>query len=791
MTLLSSTIPNFVNGISQQPYTLRLTSQGEVQENGLSTVSSGLRKRPATEHLAKVSNTPVSDAFLHLIDRDGSEQYQVIITDGDLKVYDLAGNAKTVNFTNQAYLDTASSASSSFAVTTVADYSFIVNKTKVTAVGSALSAVRPYEALFNVKLGNYGKTYSVLVNGSIVFSHTTPNGGVATDAPNISTDFIATALYNGLVAAGYNTGAWVCSVQGSSVYLKNTTTDFTVSSADGFSNTAMVAIKGKLQKFTDLPVNPRIDSFVVQITGDQSSAFDNYYVKFDAGGTNNTVGVWKETIAPGIRTGLDATTMPHKLVREIDGTFTFEPATWDSRATGDLTSNPDPSFIGTTINDIFFFQNRLGFLADENFIQTETGKYFNVYRTTVVSLLDSDPVDVTAATNKVSILKHAVSFNKQLLLFSNQQQFMVDSAELMSPKHVPIKPTTDFYVNTLARPVAAGKNVYFTTDKGNWSSVREYFVDLSNLTNDAIDISSHVPVYIPSGVTKIAAGVSEDILVLLSSEDPTKLYVYKYYFSGSEKLQSSWSSFTFGTGGTILGCEFIRSTLYLVISRAEGIFFEKMDFSIGANVTGEPYPVRLDRKVQLETTALTFDGTYTVVNAATLGYLPNDGAYMAVSQGGGTIKAGQLYDVIYSAGVTKILGNLTASKITLGKKYTFRYQVSPLTIKIGPAGSSRVADTEGRTQVRKISFNHADTGYYKVLVTPEARQTYTYIFSGKVTGTPSAVLGTESLSTGRLTVPVVSRNNTVSIVIESDMPTPVSIFSADWEAHYVKRSRAV
>lgn len=815
MSLISSSIPNFVNGVSQQPFTLRLTSQGEVQENGLSTVSSGLRKRPPTEHIAKISSTPLTDAMIHTIDRDGSEQYQVILTNGDLKVYNLAGVAQTVNFTDKAYLDTASTAQESFALTTVADYTFITNKTKVVAESTLTSPVRPFEALFNVKLGNYGKTYSLLVNGTKVASYGTPDGSSASQSTALSTDSIAATLYAALkgslatttttideqglpvtttspgVPTIFAAAPWVVTVNGSSIYIKNLTTDFTVACEDGFNNNAMVAIKGNLQKFTDLPPSPRIDSFLIQITGDQSSSFDNYWVKYDAGGLNNATGVWKETVAPGIKIGLDNTTMPHQLVREANGTFTFRPATWENRVVGDIKSNPNPSFVGGKINDVFFFQNRLGFLSDENFIMTETGKYFNPYRSTVVTLLDSDPVDVNAATNKVAVLTHAVAFNKQLLLFSRQQQFLVDSVDMMTPKKVPIKPTTDFSVNTRSRPVTSGRNIYFTMDKGNWSSVREYFVDLNSLTNDATDISSHVPMYVPSGVVKIAAGPSEDVLVMLSETDRTKLYIYKYYFSGNEKLQSSWSTFTFPAGGNILSCEFIKSVLYMVISRADGLYLEKMDFSVGASSSGEPYRVNLDRKVQIASTALTFDGTHTTINSGAIGYLPSDGSYMVTAKGGGGIKPGQLADVIHTAGVTKIKGNFTATALTLGQKYTFKYQVSPLTVRIQNAGQTKAADTEGRTQIRKITFNHADTGYYKVLVTPLARQQYSYPFSGKTIGATSATIGSDYLSTGRHSVPVVSQNTTVTIVVQSDMPLPVALFSADWEANYVKRSRPV
>lgn len=790
MSLISSTIPNFVNGVSQQPATLRLTSQGSAQENGLSTVSSGLRKRPPTEHLAKVSNTPLSDAFVHMIDRDGTEQYQVVITNGDLKVYDLAGNNYTVNFFDTAYLRTPLTAGDAFAVTTVADYSFIVNKSKVVVMSTNLSPVRPYEALINVKLGNYGKTYSALINGAIVASWSTPDGSVASHSLELSTDAIASNLTNALVTAGYNTGVWTASLRGSTIYVKNSTTDFTLACQDGFNGNAMVAIKGSLQKFTDLPSNPQADGFLIQITGDQASAFDNYWVRFDANGVNRSSGVWRETRAPQIPTGVDPTTMPHLLVREADGTFTFKPATWTDRLVGDIKSNANPSFIGGTINDIFFYQNRLGFLSDENYFQSETGKYFSVFRTTVVTLLDSDPVDVTAATNKVALLKHAVSFNKQLLLFSNQQQFVVSSDEMMTPKRVPIKPTTDFSVNTRAKPVAAGRNVYFTMDKGQWSSVREYFVDLNNLTNDAGDVTSHVPMYIPSGIIKIAAGVSEDVLVMLSENDRSRLYVYKYYFSANEKLQSSWSRFNYAAGGTILSCDFIKSTLYMVVSRADGVYFEKMDFSIGASTVGEPYRVHLDRKVQIATGAMSYANGVTQISPSALAYSPTEGNYMAVAQGGGTIKAGQLFSVTYVGGRATIQGDVTATKLTFGQKYLFKYTLSTLYPRM-QVGQTKVADTEGRTQVRRVAFNHADTGYYVATVTPEARATSTYVFSGKMVGTPSGLIGTEVLPTGRLNAAVMSRNTNVTITVESDMPLPVALYSADWEGFFAKRSRPI
>ena len=101
MPLISRTIPNLVQGISQQPEILRLNSQATSQVNGFSSVVEGLKKRPPTNYVAKLTSSSLSNAYIHTINRDSSERYIVVITNGALSVYDIAGTAKTVvNQTN-------------------------------------------------------------------------------------------------------------------------------------------------------------------------------------------------------------------------------------------------------------------------------------------------------------------------------------------------------------------------------------------------------------------------------------------------------------------------------------------------------------------------------------------------------------------------------------------------------------------------------------------------------------------------------------------------------------------
>tara|TARA_Y100000401_G_scaffold21977_1_gene14707 strand:+ start:4493 stop:6550 length:2058 start_codon:yes stop_codon:yes gene_type:complete len=142
--LVSDSIPNLLNGVSQQPATLRLPSQSETQVNALSSVVRGLLKRPPSEHIAKVLSSSLSNAAIHLVDRDSSNRYIIIITsDGstsNIYAFDLTGASATVSTpVGTTYLN-CTNPREDLKFLTVADYTFIVNKTKTVAMDASTSS---------------------------------------------------------------------------------------------------------------------------------------------------------------------------------------------------------------------------------------------------------------------------------------------------------------------------------------------------------------------------------------------------------------------------------------------------------------------------------------------------------------------------------------------------------------------------------------------------------------------------------------------------------------------------
>lgn len=808
MPLVSGSIPNMINGVSQQPSSLRLKTQAEIQLNGLSTVVEGLKKRPPTQYIRKLDGaTNLSDAFIHTIRRDENEYYYLVITDSQLRVIDNEGYDMPV-IGNAAYLSGITDPRSQIGATTIADYTFILNKNKTVTQGTSLTPSRTPEALIYVKQGDYSTDYSVTVyntDGSTktTASLTTKDSSVVANATDIKTNSIASRLRTALNGVS----GLSASVYGSVVYLKRTDgQDFKIKCTDSRGDRFLLGYKDQTSDYLNLPTDGPT-GFKIRVTGDSAEGQDDYYVQLeDPSGAGQKI--WKETVADGIIKGLDPATMPHQLIRAPDGYFVFVPAeggyydyqnhtltttqpthsdyvdlpSWSNREVGDDDTNPMPSFVDYKISDIFFHRNRMGFLADENVILTESGNYYNFFVTTVLSPLDTNPIDVAVSNNKVSLLRYAVPFSEQLLLFSDLTQFVLRADGNLTPDTVQVEVSTQFEASLKAKPVPAGKYVFFPTKRGKWSGMREYFVDSDKNTNDAADITSHVPSYIEGEVKKMAASSNEDTLLVLTDDTPYDLYIYKYYWSGSEKLQSSWSKWRMfndteiaaANGATlkVLNVDFNLSDIVCLVQRADGVYLERINLSTDSaenttsfiNEDGEliKFGVNLDRRVTLSNSGLFQTVPYTI---------PSDLIY--VSERGRIITEDEA-----NADIANGL------PVFAGVPYTFQYRFSEQVIK-----EQNEPVTIGRIQIRNFNLVFNDTGFFKTTVTPKKRASSTSVFGGRIVGGFKNIIGYASIDSGTFRFPVLSKSDQVDIDIISDSFLPCVFQSAEWEGFYTLRSQ--
>jgi len=97
----------------------------------------------------------------------------------------------------------------------------------------------------------------------------------------------------------------------------------------------------------------------------------------------------------------------------------------------------------------------------------------------------------------------------------------------------------------------------------------------------------------------------------------------------------------------------------------------------------------------------------------------------------------------------------------------------------------------GRVQVRRMKLVASQSGYFRVEVTPFQRQTYRYIFSGRVIGSGNNVIGQPAVDDVTFSFPVNAKNDQVTIELVSDSHMPCAFLSAEWEAMFQLRSKRV
>jgi hypothetical protein len=797
MPRVKGDIPNLVNGISQQAAPLRLPSQAELQENFSASLLDGLTPRNNTSALAKLFTSIPSNAFTHIILRDETEKYVVVVTTTHFKVYDFAGNEKTVTNNSGTYLSGLTNPREQLRALTVADHTFIVNRTKVVANGSTVEPTRPHECLINVMAGNYGKVYSIDVNGVRATEMLTQDGSAASHSNYIDTKFIADILYQwspassgyasfqtvpldvstpvgtgGLIGAGLNTSPWAVGRYSNVIYLRNNTTDFTIAVGDGYNNRAMKVLKGRVENFGDLPVRAP-NGFVIEVQGDESASSDNYWVKFQSESDLKT-GLWKECAKPGTTLDLNATTMPHLLRRETNGTFTLAPATWDQRVCGDAELAPPPSFVGQTIQDVFFHRNRLGILTEENVVMSEAGSFFNFFRTTLTAILDTDPIDVAASHTRVSLLKHATPFMDQLILFSELTQFKLAGNELLTPKTVNIRPVSEIPTHPEVPPALSGTSLFFGTERTAWAAFYEYYLDKQLESADYDEVTAHVPAYIPSGIQRMVASTDLDTVIVTTSGDPTAFYVYKYFYNGQEKLQSAWYRWTFPGVTRIHNVAWNKGCLLALTERSGDLYLEEIDFERRPAEDDGSINIRLDMAADIAT------GSYnagTNRTTYTLPY-PKPNNLVAITGDGGALPKGVKLTIVSSTSSTIVVsGNHSTQPIRVGIPYTCRYRFSTFFYR-GEDGKKAL--TSGRLQVMGLILNYARTSSFKVEVTAEGRVKRTYPFTGLTVSDPNSVIGAIGSSTGKISIPIMSRNDRVVIDIVNDSWLPCAFSSGMW-----------
>lgn len=617
---------------------------------------------------------------------------------------------------------------------------------------------------------------------------------------------------------------------GSVLHLKSSS-PITLTATDARANADITAITNSAQSFTELPtIAPR--GYQVQILGDPGNQFDDYYVEFRprTGAGDFGEGAWQETVSPGVEYRINTATMPHVLVRLPSGQFYFGPAngstqggvelpTWGDRTAGDYVTAPDPGFIGRPIQDLFVYKNRLGLLADEKVILSRSRSYFDFFPETVTAVLDSDPIEVSANSSRVSILRYAVPYQDELIVFSDNVQFRFSAGgdSTLTPATAAITVLTEYEIEPNCRPVSTAGSIVFCQANGQWSSFREFSIRGvgTSLAADVSETTGHVSGYIPSGIIRMAANEVGNVLFAISDKTgyTKNIYVHKYFYRNAggslERVQNSWSHWELSGALRILSIVCVEEILYLVIRYPDGqTWLERMPATDRTtSATPLPYVMLLDR--QITTTTRTpaalrvAPGVYDDVTNTTTWTLP-----FAIS---GKMQAWSGFQDFSTGGV--LLGSASSGNtitgrgkwedvdIVFGEPYEFRYRFTRFKLYRESSGGKSAVNVE-RVQVRYAELRYHETRYFEAQVTADRRATAVYKYDGTILGSRNIEISEQlppegydpeqnRYREGVFRIPIASRGENCVVELRNDTPHPCKFSTCEWVGLATSRARGL
>lgn len=465
--------------------------------------------------------------------------------------------------------------------------------------------------------------------------------------------------------------------------------------------------------------------------------------------------------------------------------YIFSQIPWENRKVGDTDVVTFPSFMDLPIAEVFFYQDRLGFLSQENIVFSESGNLYNLFRLTATDFLPVDSIDVRSAHAEVTIFDSALLWSGGLYVKSNNVWFRVSANPILTPTTIALETVGSYPSSADPRPVIMGSQAYFTRKKSAFTQVFRLALTLQGANTLVEDVAREIPAYIQGSPLAMAADHALGFLAILTDANSQQnLYVYSSpvlfdtsisMYTVERRQFESWSRWEFPVGTKILGLDMADGILGLIRLQPDGAYLEQIDLEVEPTQTENV--AYLDRR--LDSTKIV-SAVYTAGSPGftdwTLPYaVPVDG-----SQGDVVVVdrvAGVPFIVTRPTPTTvRAAGDQHLASVYIGQSYTFAYTPTPLFIR---DGQSEQAQTFGRLQLRYATFFYRDTTAFTAVVTPAGRPTVSYTFTSA------------QPVDGQFKIPVLCHNTDATIVITNSTPGPCALTEIEWEGWYTSRSRHI
>ena len=586
MAAVTQTIPTYLGGVSKQIDNKKIPGQVRECLNAYPDPTFGLMKRPGTKFIKTLTTSALTNAKWFYIHRDGDEQYIGRISTGspgDIAIWNATtGVACTVTYptaSHQNYLQPRSGVADkpnlNYDILTVQDTTFITNKTTYITTQADPTHTANKVATIRLKRVRYGSRYRITINGNQTADYVTPMEDASGASEVLSSKDILSQLVTNINALSISGMATPVELP-ASIEL-SCSSAFTITAEDDSGNENLEVFQEQVNNVSDLPSQSTQNRLVKVIN--TLSDKDTYWAKFIPNSGTSGPGYWEEALAPDKSAGLTASTMPHELFNDAPNSFKFKEIGWKARLVGDDVTNEHPSFAtgDKSIQQTFLYNNRLGFLTEDNVSISQAADYYNFYFTSAQTATASDPIDLSCSSIRPAVLHGVIPTAQGLILFSKNQQFMMFATEgILTPSTALIRSISNYEMDTNIDPVDVGTTINFVSKTPSYS--RLFGMQTKGFEESPLiqDISRVVSEWIPADIDSLLTSPQNLITAVYGTSIPT-IYMYRVYSVGKDELMQAW--FKWQMPGNVQHCTVDNDVMWTVVQEGTNYILLKSSIS--------------------------------------------------------------------------------------------------------------------------------------------------------------------------------------------------------------------
>ncbi|AZQ96392.1 putative tail tubular protein B [Aeromonas phage ZPAH7B] len=561
-----------------------------------------------------------------------------------------------------------------------------------------------------------------------------------------------------------------------------------VSVEDGGDDTYMRAVVHTVDSIEKLSPN-HWGGKVIRIAPKKQSNKDAYYVKahLKSGGVRGEV-TWKETAGevqtPTSMFGIAWASSDTLYIGESPAALNaiapdakcppFKPST-----VGDSISSPLPTFFGKPLSYLGVFQDRLLVATGAVVFASRPGDYFNMFRQSVLTVEDNDPVEMFALGSEDDTISWDTSFDRNHVLFGRKFQYVIPGRVMLSPRNPSIQIMSANEDAVEAEPKNSGNFVFFAKDTAKKGSLHQIQMGSTSDSSESYECSQQLDKYIRGRPNQIVCTTAPYNALVRSTGNPNGFYIYTYLDSmqGADRLFDSWSRWEWDArlGPCCCIAKWKGELLVFTVRNSPiGCFIVCDKFTFDTALSSKPHLDSNRPFVDAVKNPLWLQGE--LYNASDVAYNDSHDYYMLGSK---TVEAGENMPWYLDEGHVEHL--------TIG--VGFPAYLEPTSPYMRDRNDKAIVN--GRLTLSKLDVTVADTGGLVAILKTADRETVAARFEGRLLNRKSNLIGGAPIADSVIPVPVFKEIREFKLRISAHSWLPLSITGIEWVGQWFSNIRRV